>query len=125
MHKVSELDINILKNSKNFNDIIILFHKTLVEVNEKETNTALVIFFSYLISSRTAQDIVNQYLDYITIALICSIPKEKGTLLEKLSNALIILMNNAESQGTLDTLKQFITQALYKDSFNGVNERVK
>lgn len=54
MHKISELNINILKNSKYFNDIILLFHETLVNVNEKETNNQLVLFFSYLISSRHA-----------------------------------------------------------------------
>jgi len=44
-------------------------------------------------------DIVDKYLDYITVGLICSIPKEVGSLLEKISNALVILMNNAENSG--------------------------
>jgi len=97
MHKVSEIDIDILKKSKYFHDIIILFHETLVNVNEKKTNNQLVLFFSYLIASRTAQDIVQKYIDYITIALISSIPKEQGPLLEKVSLALVTLTNNAES----------------------------
>lgn len=34
MNRVAEMNINILKNSKYFNDIIILFSETLVNVNE-------------------------------------------------------------------------------------------
>lgn len=52
MHKVAELDISILANSKYFHDMIMLFHETLVNVNEKETNSELILFFSYLIASR-------------------------------------------------------------------------
>jgi hypothetical protein len=52
MHKVAELDINIISNSKYFHDIIMLFHETLVHVNEKELNSQLVLFFSYIISNR-------------------------------------------------------------------------
>lgn len=54
MHKVAELNIQILVNSKYFNDIIMLFHDTLVSVNERETNNQLVLFFSYIISNRNA-----------------------------------------------------------------------
>ena len=63
--------------------MIVLFHETLVNVNEKETNNQLVLFFSYLIASRNSQQIVEKYLEYIAIALICSVPKEQGALLEK------------------------------------------
>ena len=78
MHKVAELDISILSNSKYFHDIVMLFHDTLVNVNEKETNNELVLFFSFLIASGRGQPLVQQYIEPITVALICAIPKESG-----------------------------------------------
>jgi len=97
MHKVAELDINILTNSKYFHDMIILFHETLINVNAKETNNELILFFTYLISSRNGIPIVLKYLDIITTSLFCAISKELGILLEKISFALVILMNTADS----------------------------
>ena len=58
MHKVAELDISILANSKYFHDMIMLFHETILTVNEKETNNELVYFFSFLILSRGGQTLV-------------------------------------------------------------------
>lgn len=83
MHKVAELDINILINSKYFHDMIILFHETLLNVNAKETNSELVLFFSFLIQSRNAHAVVIKYLDIITASLLCAVSKELGLLLEK------------------------------------------
>jgi hypothetical protein len=49
MHKIAEIDISILTHSTRFHEVILLFHETLVNVDEKETNKALVLFFTYLI----------------------------------------------------------------------------
>ncbi|CDW78104.1 transportin-serine arginine isoform a [Stylonychia lemnae] len=125
MNRVAEMNINILKNSKYFNDIIILFSETLLNVNEKETNNQLVLFFCYLIQSRNAMDIVDKYLDYMTVGLICSIPKEQGTLLEKISNALVILMNNAETSGQTDRLQMIMAMALQKPVYSFLSERIR
>lgn len=125
MHKIAEIDINILKNSKHFHDIIILFHETLININEKETNNSLVLFFSYLIASRFAQDIVFKYIDYITVALICSIPKEQGQLLQKLAEAFVILLNNAESQNYDTQLRNIMAMAMHKPCFADLSENMK
>jgi len=96
---VANLNINIIKTSKYFNDLILLFHETMVNINQKETNNALVLFFCYLITNRNAFDIVDKYLDYITVSLLLSIPKELGSLQEKIANSLVILMTRAEAAG--------------------------
>lgn len=78
-----------------------MFHETIVNINEKEKNQQLILFFNYLIQSRHTQDIVSKYLDYISIALICSIPKEQDQIIQKLADAFVTLINNAELQGNL------------------------
>lgn len=99
MHKVAELDITILINSKYFHDLILLFHDTLANINEKETNNELVLFFSFLISSSKGSALVQKYIEPITAGLICAIPKESGQLLEKIANALVTLMHASENSG--------------------------
>ncbi len=89
-----------------------LFHETLMNINEKETNNALVLFFSFIISSRQLQSVIEKYLDYIVAALICSIPKETGPLHEKLTNALVTLMNQAEQHNFTDHLKKLMLNTL-------------
>lgn len=56
-----------------------------------------------------------KYIDIITVVLICSVAKEQSSLLEKvthstfltlkIANALVVLMNNAEMNGSQDVLK--------------------
>jgi len=58
-----------------------------------------VLFFSTIIANRGTQTIVFKYIDVVTVSLISAIAKEQGSFLEKISQALVILLNNAELLG--------------------------
>ena len=57
-HRLAEIDIKMLQNSQYFANVLNLFYDTKVNVNEKEANTELVLFFSQLIANRMGQSIV-------------------------------------------------------------------
>ncbi len=107
--------------------MLLLFYETVVHVNEKEANSELLLFFSYIIASRQCHDVVLKYLDIITVVLICSVAKDQAGLLEKvtsssynhlltlkIANALVVLINNAEMNGSREVLKQAMYNALMK-----------
>jgi hypothetical protein len=136
MHKVAEIDVIILIQSKSLHDVLLLFYETVVHVNEKDANNELLLFFSYIIANRQCHDLVLKYLDIITVVLICSVGKEQGSLLEKvtssnnltllkIANALVVLINNAEMNGSGEVLKQAMYNALAKSQFAALSERVK
>ncbi len=97
MHRIAEIDVSILHHSSKFHDTLLLFHEVLVNVDEKESNIALVQFFSYLVHNRHAGEIIDKYLDYITQGLIATIPREHDGLQMKVADALMTLANKAES----------------------------
>eukprot|EP00349_Pseudokeronopsis_sp_Brazil_P011028 CAMPEP_0202979314 /NCGR_PEP_ID=MMETSP1396-20130829/85502_1 /ASSEMBLY_ACC=CAM_ASM_000872 /TAXON_ID= /ORGANISM="Pseudokeronopsis sp., Strain Brazil" /LENGTH=88 /DNA_ID=CAMNT_0049718693 /DNA_START=2434 /DNA_END=2700 /DNA_ORIENTATION=- len=77
-------------------DILMLLSETMQHVNQKETNNEIILFFSTLISARNSQQVVFRYLDLVTVALLAAISKEQGSNLEKISHAMVILLNTAE-----------------------------
>lgn len=125
MHRVAEIDVSILKESNKFHDTILLFHEVLVNIDEKDSNIALVLFFSYLINNRHALEIIDKYLDYITEGLVSTIPREQDGLSLKVADSLMALANKAESFSFEPRLAQAITSALLKPAFSGLSDRAK
>ena len=124
LHKIAELDLQILTTSPLFPSLLHLFHDTLLFVNERDTNSTLLLFFSFLVSSPRHTSLILPYLELLTTGLLCSVQKEQQ-LLEKIANALVVLMNNSEQYGFEQRLKEIVRQAMERDMFHGVSERAK
>lgn len=98
-HKIAEIDISIIKESNKFHDMLLLLHEVIVNVDEKESNTQIVLFFNYMICHRNALEIIDKYLDHIVDGLVSTIPREHDGLNLKVADSLMALAHKAESYG--------------------------
>ena len=121
---VSEADSHILESSKHFSDVMQVFRETAINLHEKGLNQQLIIFMSHLIMNRKTQNIVKVYMQLIVTSLFCSFIKEQS-MIDKVGNCLVVLMNNAEAQGLQSELAVAIDMALQAQVFQKISEKTK
>ena len=68
-----------------------MFCETLVNVDEKSLNSALVFFLCFISQSRHTQlIIIDQYLLHVIVASFCALAKPRGVFSDKLSNLFVV-----------------------------------
>ena len=76
-----EVDIAVLANSKHLNDAMLVIRDTALHVTEKELNSQVVSLLAHMVMGRSTKAIVWQYIDVITVGLLCSCLKQDSKLL--------------------------------------------
>ena len=76
-----EVDIGTLVQSKHLNDAMLVIRDSTMHVHEKDLNSQIVSLLAHLVMGRNTRQLVWQYLDTVTVGLLCSCCKQDNKLI--------------------------------------------
>ncbi len=76
-----EVDFTVLANSKHLNDAMLVIRVSAVHVTEKELNSQVVNLLAHMVMGRQTKAVVWQYIDVVTVGLLCSCLKQDSKLI--------------------------------------------
>ena len=76
-----EVDLGTLTQSKHLNDAMLAIRESAMHVQEKDLNSQIVSLLAHLVMGRNTRQLVWQYLDTVTVGLLCSCLKLDNKLI--------------------------------------------